>query len=212
VTAGFVRAARASDAGDVARVQVGCWRTGYSGLVPDDVLSSLTGEQALAVWSERWHEAITNPPTSRHKVLVSVTGDSRLVTGFASVGPCGDADRWPATDAELYELRVSPDAAGQGSADKGSADQGSADQGSADQGSADRGDGGRLLHAAVDTLVEDGFHTASTWVLEADSAMREFLTSAGWAADGATAKLDVGAALPAIRLHTRISDGGGAVS
>jgi GNAT superfamily N-acetyltransferase len=178
--AGFVRAARSSDADELARVQVACWRDGYTGLVPDDVLASLTGDQAVAVFSSRWEEAITNPPTSRHKVLTGVTGDTRAVVAFAAAGPAGDADRWPGTDAELYELRVQPGLTGQGH-------------------------GGRLLHAVVDTLVEDGFHTVSTWVLEADTTLRGFLTSAGWAQDGATAELDVGVALPTIRLHTRIS-------
>jgi hypothetical protein len=69
-----------------------------------------------------------------------------------------------------------------------------------------QGHGGRLLHAVVSTLAEDGFGTACTWALEADTALRGFLESAGWAADGARAELEVGTTLPAIRLHTRIGD------
>ncbi len=134
------------------------------------------------MWRDRWREAITNPPTSRHRVLAAVTDAvPREVVGFVSAGPASDADRWPGTDAEIYEFRVSPERTGQGH-------------------------GSRLLHAAADTLVSDGFHTVSVWVLEADAALRRFLESAGWAADGARGELDVGVSVPVVRLHTRLSE------
>jgi GNAT superfamily N-acetyltransferase len=181
-TGGFVRPARAGDAEGLVRVQVASWRCGYAGIVPDDLLVELTGDSARAVWLDRWGEAITNPPTSRHRVLVAVSDTpAREVVGFASAGPATDADRWPGTDGELYELRVAPDRTGQGH-------------------------GGRLLHAAADTLAEDGFHTLSIWALAADSVLRRFLESAGWAPDGAQGELDVGTSVPVVRLHTRISE------
>ena len=185
-TAGFVRPARAGDADQLARVQVASWRCGLAGIVPPVLLGELTGEEAEAVWRERWREAISNPPTSRHRVLAAVSGSvsgtaAREVVGFVSAGPGTDADRWPGTDAEIYEFRVSPERTGYGH-------------------------GGRLLHAAVDTLVSDGFHTVSIWVLEADSSLREFLEAAGWAADGARGELDVGTSVPVVRLHTTISE------
>jgi ribosomal protein S18 acetylase RimI-like enzyme len=179
---GFVRPARAADADRVARVQVASWRCGYAGIVPGDLLAELTGEQAQGLWRDRWREAITNPPTSRHRVLVAVSGSSsREVVGFVSAGPATDADRWPGTDGELYELRVRPDLTG-------------------------HGHGSRLLHAAADTLSADGFRTVSIWALDADAALRHFLESAGWAADGARGELDVGTSVPVVRLHTRISE------
>jgi ribosomal protein S18 acetylase RimI-like enzyme len=178
--AGFVRPARAGDAPDLARVQVASWRRGYAGVVPDSLLAELTGDEAEGVFRDRWREAVTNPPSSRHRVLVAVEAD-RAVAGFASVGPATDADRWPGTDAGLYELRVMPELTG-------------------------RGHGSRLLHAAADTLVKDGFHTVDTWVLETDSVLRRFLEAAGWAADGARAELDLGTGVPAVRLHTAISE------
>jgi GNAT superfamily N-acetyltransferase len=183
----FVRAARGSDAADLARVQVACWRIGYAGIVPDEVLAELTSEEAEAQWRERWTEAIAKPPTSRHRVLVAVTspepggtaGAGRVVAGFASAGPSGDADRWPATDAELYELRVAPGRTG-------------------------RGHGGRLLNAVADTLAEDRFTRVSAWVLEADEALRSFLESTGWAPDGARSELDMGVRVPILRLHASL--------
>jgi GNAT superfamily N-acetyltransferase len=183
--AGFVRAARAGDAEALARVQVASWRHGLAGVVPAALLGELTSEEAAAVWRDRWREAVASPPTSRHRVLAAVadSADSatRDVVGFVSAGPATDADRWPGTDGEIYEFRVSPERTRQGH-------------------------GSRLLHAAADALVADGFHTVSTWVLEADLVVRRFLESAGWAADGARGELDVGVTVPVVRLHTRISE------
>ena len=182
VTAGFVRPARAGDAASLARIQVASWRRGFAGIVPPALLAELTSEEAEQVWRDRWREAITNPPTSRHRVLAAVDGGpSREVAGFASAGPATDADRWPGTDGEVYELRIYPERTGQGH-------------------------GSRLLHAVADTLIEGGFHTVSIWALEADTALRRFLEASGWAADGARAELDVGTSVPAVRLHTAISD------
>jgi ribosomal protein S18 acetylase RimI-like enzyme len=180
--AGFVRPARAGDAASLARVQVASWRYGFAGIVPPALLAELTSDEAEQVWRDRWREAITNPPTSRHRVLAAVDGGpSREVAGFVSAGPATDADRWPGTDGEVYELRISPERTGQGH-------------------------GSRLLHAVADALVSDGFHTVSLWALEADTALRRFLESSGWAADGARGELDVGTSVPVVRLHTAISE------
>jgi GNAT superfamily N-acetyltransferase len=177
-----VRQARAGDAVSLARVQVASWRCGFAGIVPDALLAELTSDEAESVWRDRWREAITNPPTSRHHVLAAVTdAPAREVVGFISAGPATDADRWPGTDGEVYELRVLPERTGQGH-------------------------GSRLLHAAADTLTQDGFHTVCTWALEADTALRRFLESSGWGADGARGELDVGQSVQIVRLHTTISE------
>jgi ribosomal protein S18 acetylase RimI-like enzyme len=187
---GFVRPARASDADDLTRVQVASWAGSLAGVVPEELLGELTSREASALWRDRWREAIESPPTSRHRVLVAVSeqaapdpGDGRVreVVGLVSAGPATDADRWPRTDAEIYEFRVQPDRTAQGH-------------------------GSRLLHAAADTLVADGFQTVSTWVVEADREVRRFLEAAGWAADGARGELDVGVSVPVVRLHTRLSE------
>ena len=218
MTAGFVREARAADAAGLARVQVASWRASFAGLLPAAVLAELTSTEAEQRWAERWLEAITKPPTSRHRVHVAVTQPSSLpgieprslpgsateaagaateaagaaagaagsagaaaeLAGFAAAGPATDADLWPATDAELYELHVLPELTGQGH-------------------------GGRLLHAVADTLAEDGFRTAYTWALSADDSRLEFLESAGWAPDGSHSNLDMGVKVHVVRLHTRLS-------
>jgi len=198
VTAGFVREARAPDAAGLARVQVASWRASLAGLLPDAVLAELTSAEAERRWAGRWLEAISKPPTSRHRVHVAVTQPSSLpgieasslpgsgtetaaeLAGFAAAGPATDADLWPGTDAELYELHVLPELTGQGH-------------------------GGRLLHAVADTLAEDGFRTAYTWALSADDTRLEFLESAGWAPDGSHSNLDMGVKVHVVRLHTRLS-------
>ena len=163
-------------------MQVLAWRSAFAGIVPAALLAELTGDEASAMWRDRWREAITNPPTSRHHVLAAVAGaPPREVVGFASAGPATDADRWPGTDGQVYELRVIPERTGQGH-------------------------GSRLLHAVADTLVSEGFHTMSIWALEADAALLGFLESSGWAADGARGELDVGTSVPVVRLHTAISE------
>jgi GNAT superfamily N-acetyltransferase len=178
----FVRSARASDAAELARIQVASWQARYDGLVPAAVLSELTSAAAEHRWCDRWRAAVTSPPTSRHRVLVAVeTGaeGERIVAGFTSFGPATDADRWPATDAELYELRVDPQRTG-------------------------RGHGSRLLNAVAGTVADDGFHTLCTWALESDKPLREFLGSAGWEPDGARRQLDMGTPVPELRLHAAV--------
>ena len=177
-----MRPARAGDAASLARVQVASWRCGFAGIVPDALLAELTGDEAEGVWRDRWREAIADPPTSRHHVLAAVTNaPGRELVGFLSAGPATDADRWPGTDGEVYELRVLPERTG-------------------------HGHGSRLLHAAAETLTQDGFHTVFTWALEADATLRRFLESSGWAADGARGELDVGTSVQIVRLHTTISE------
>lgn len=184
--AAFVRAGRESDAAVLARIQVACWRSDLAGIVPDDVLNQLASDEAVAQWEARWHEAITAPPTSRHRVFVAVgvPGSRPEPVGFASAGPATDEDRWPATDGQLYELRVLPELSGEGHAS-------------------------RLLHAVADTLGGDGFRTLSTWVLEADTRYLEFLASAGWLPDGARGELDIGGQLAVTRISTAIGEYGG---
>ena len=218
---GFVRAARVSDAPGLARIQVESWRASLAGLVPDEVLGELASTRAAEQFTERWRDAIANPPTGRHRVHVAVdaaappesgaapaaegpvaggivSGGTASMTpvGFASAGPATGEDKWPATDAELYELHVLPAAAGQ-------------DWRLSLPSAGDPGHGARLLHAVADTLADDGFRTACTWALSEDSPRLEFLESAGWAPDGAHSNLDMGVKVPVVRLHTLLSPAAG---
>jgi hypothetical protein len=190
VTGGFVRAARASDAAGLARVQAASWSATLAELVPGEVLAELTSSAALDQFAERWLEAIVSPPTSKHRVHVAVAEPgSAEVAGFAAAGPATDEDLWAGTDAELYELHVLPELV-------------SAAPAAADE---PVGHDSRLLHAVADAFAEDGFRTAYTWALSGDESRIAFLSSAGWAPDGSTSNLDMGVKVPVVRLHTRLS-------
>ena len=181
MSGGFVRAARASDAEGLARVQVASWRAAFAGLVPDAVIAELTSEEAVGQFAERWRDAISAPPTSKHRVHVAIEkpGEPEIL-GFAAAGPTTDEDLWPGTDGELYELHVLPSLAG-------------------------AGHDGRLLNAVADTFAEDGFSTGYTWALSRDEPRLDFLKAAGWAPDGSRSNLDMGTKVPVVRLHTRLS-------
>ena len=199
MTGGFVRAARASDAAGLARVQAASWSATLAELVPDEVLVELTSQAALDQFAERWREAIVSPPTSRHRVHVAVAEPgSAEVAGFAAAGPATDEDLWAGTDAELYELHVLPELVAavppSGAAAAGAAD--SDEVGGHDS---------RLLHAVADAFAEDGFRTAYTWALSGDESRIAFLSSAGWAPDGSRSNLDMGVKVPVLRLHTQLS-------
>jgi hypothetical protein len=190
VTGGFVRAARASDAAGLARVQAASWSATLAELVPGEVLAELTSSAALDQFAERWLEAIVSPPTSKHRVHVAVAEPgSAEVAGFAAAGPATDEDLWAGTDAELYELHVLP---GLVSAAPAAADE-------------PVGHDSRLLHAVADAFAEDGFRTAYTWALSGDESRIAFLSSAGWAPDGSTSNLDMGVKVPVVRLHTQLT-------
>ena len=190
MTGGFVRAARASDAAGLARVQAASWSATLAELVPGEVLAELTSPAALDQFAERWLEAIVSPPTSKHRVHVAVAEPgSAEVAGFAAAGPATDEDLWAGTDAELYELHVLPELA-------------SAAPAGADE---PVGHDSRLLHAVADAFAEDGFRTAYTWALSGDESRIAFLSSAGWAPDGSTSNLDMGVKVPVVRLHTQLS-------
>jgi GNAT superfamily N-acetyltransferase len=170
-----VRPARPEDAGELARIQVSTWRTAYGSVLPAAVLESLTEEDAAAAW----RAAISSPPTARHHVLVAQEQDWRV--GFVALAPADDLeedDPDPATTLAIAPILVEPRWGR-------------------------RGHGSRLLAAAVDHARADGMTRAIAWVLDGDTATREFLISAGWAPDGLARGLDTGAGeIREIRLHT----------
>lgn len=130
---------------------------------------------------QSWAAAIRRPPSARHRVLVAL--ERNVVVGFAAVGPSEDPDADPSTDAELAALLVDPEHLG-------------------------LGHGSRLLAAVADTSRADGFARLTTWVLGGDDALRAFLESAGWAADGAHRELgaDDDSTARQVRLHTTLEE------
>jgi GNAT superfamily N-acetyltransferase len=182
---GFVRPARPEDAGEIARIQLSTWRVAYKRMVPAHILANLD-EAYLA---RGWTEAITAPPSPRHRVLVAVeqAEAASYVVGFSASGPADEQalapDEKPLADdvAAVTDLLVEPRWGR-------------------------RGHGSRLLAATVDLWREDGFTGAVAWAYDADTATQKFLTSTGWQPDGAGRALDVDDMLvPQLRLHVDLT-------
>jgi len=133
-------------------------------------------------FADAWRQAIVGPPTARHRVLVAL--ERNTVVGLAATAPSEDVDAGPG-DAEMVAFHVDPDALGSGH-------------------------GSRLLTAVVDTMRADGFSHARVWLVVGDDAVRGFLESAGWAADGAHRELDLtgdgNATLRQLRVHTDLRE------
>lgn len=174
-----VRPAVAGDASEIARIQIDTWRTAYGDILPEPVLAGLSLAQVEASWSQ----AITAPPTPRHRVLVAMEQQWRV--GFVAFGPADDfEDGDPERDTTIAvgPVLVEPRWGR-------------------------RGHASRLLAATVDLAREDGMTRAVAWIPEGDTPSREFLVSTGWAPDGIVRALDTGAGeLREIRLHTSLVD------
>jgi GNAT superfamily N-acetyltransferase len=172
-----VRPATVVDAAELGRIQVDTWRAVYQDVVPEPVLAGLTADAT----GNRWAASISQPPTSRHHVLVALEQQWRV--GFAALGPADDLetdDPDPETTGALVLLLVEPRWGR-------------------------RGHGSRLLAAATDHARADGMTRVVAWLPEADSVTRDFLASAGWAPDGLIRALDTGAGeLREIRMHTAL--------
>jgi GNAT superfamily N-acetyltransferase len=108
-----------------------------------------------------WRTAIDRPPTKQHSVLVALAGGE--VVGFVATGP---ADPEQEGVGEVAALVVQPEfqRAGHWS---------------------------RLLNAGADRLRDNGFDHVVIWVSRGDDIRLQFLTAAGFQADGATRTLDL---------------------
>ncbi len=174
-----VRRAAPDDAAEIARIQVVTWQHGYATILPPAVLEQVTEQAALVAWTQ----ALTDPPTPQHQVLVAQEGAG--LVGFAVLAPAEDlqpADPDPQTTIGIGPVLVEPRWGR-------------------------RGHGSRLMAAAVDLAGEAGMTRAVSWIPEADVVTREFLVGAGWAPDGLVRALDTGAGeLREIRLHVALAD------
>jgi GNAT superfamily N-acetyltransferase len=173
--AGSVRVAVPDDAATIAAIQADALRLNYVALLPDQAIDDFD----VAAATNGWTEAISSPPSRRHRVFVAVGLDG--VVGFAATAPASDSDLNPEADAELLALHVAPD-------------------------QMRLGHGSRLMAAIVDHAHDDGVARLVMWVFAADDPVRMFLRESGWEPDGSTRDLDVGELLHQVRLHTGIKD------
>jgi GNAT superfamily N-acetyltransferase len=196
---GFVRPARSEDAPGIARIQLSTWRTAYRRLLPRHVLDELDEDWMAGQWAD----AIGAPPSPRHRVLIAVEqAEEDHLVGFLASGPADEAALSP------EEAALSPEEAarGAGEAAPPADDVAAITDLLVEPRWGRRGHGSRLLAAGVDLWRADGFGTALAWAYSDDIATVKFLTSAGWAPDGATRALDVSDQLiPQLRLHVLLS-------
>nr|NLI50041.1 GNAT family N-acetyltransferase [Propionibacterium sp.] len=155
-------------------------RRGWTQTLPPGLAAAVLGSVSLAAMTDAWRRAILAPPLAEYRVLVAV-GSGRLA-GFAAIGPADDPDAVAGRDATIGEFVIDPRAQRQGH-------------------------GSRLLNAAVDTLRADRFVRATWWLRTTDDALRAFVLSSGWAADGAhreVAAEDGAETVRLVRLHTAL--------
>jgi len=130
-----------------------------------------------------WHASLTHPKDARNRVLVAL--ERNMIRGFAMTMPASDTDADPVADGEVSEVTVDP-------------------------GHTRQGHGSRLVQACADTLRADRFARAVVWLNSTDDALREFLTGAGWAPDGAHRELDLhgdgSVRVKQVRLHTDLTE------
>jgi GNAT superfamily N-acetyltransferase len=93
-----IRSAAADDADVIARVQVDTWRSAYHGLIPAQVLASLSYEQRTKYWSTimSWED--------RDGILLVAEDEANGVVGFCACGVNRDQDHEFAS--ELYAIYV----------------------------------------------------------------------------------------------------------
>jgi GNAT superfamily N-acetyltransferase len=145
-----LRDATPEDALAVARVHVRSWQAAYRGLIDDEFLDRLRPEDRAASYR------LGDPdPASPHTLVAEAGGE---IWGFATTGPCRDADAREA--GELVALYVDPPHWRTGS-------------------------GRLLLAAATDRMRADGFEQGVLWVLRGNEVAERFYTAAGWRRDGA---------------------------
>jgi GNAT superfamily N-acetyltransferase len=184
-----VRTAVQDDAAEIARIQLETWRIAYASQLPEGALDGVETDAAAA----RWSEAVAQPPTPAHRVLVAYerAGDGPATTvGFAATTPADPSDvevpngpdlHDPASTVAIPALVVEPRWGR-------------------------RGHGSRLLAAVVDLARADGAEYAVTWVLSGDTASQSFYASAGWQPDGTVRELSAnGDLVREVRLHASLA-------
>lgn len=183
-----VRPAVAADAGEIARIQLETWRLAYAEQLPDGALDGVGADAAAA----RWEEAVTQPPTPEHRVLVAyekAANGQTTTVGFAASTPADPADVEVPDGQSLHDAKTTvaiPTLLVEPRWGR-------------------RGHGSRLLAAVVDLARADGAEHAVTWVLSGDSASQGFYASAGWEPDGTVRELAAGGELVReVRLHTSL--------
>ncbi|GGL85939.1 N-acetyltransferase [Deinococcus aerolatus] len=95
-----IRPATPADAPAIARIHVASWRETYAGLMPDDFLDRMTGEDMRERREVSWGRTII-----RRLETVLVAELDGTVVAFASAGPARDHPGFEAELMTLYALK-----------------------------------------------------------------------------------------------------------
>lgn len=101
-----IRPATPADAPAIARIHVTSWRETYAGLMPDEFLERMTGEEMRGRREMSWERTI-----SQQLETVLVAEQDGEVVAFASAGPARDH---PGFEMELMTLYALKSAQGRG--------------------------------------------------------------------------------------------------
>jgi len=108
-----------------------------------------------------------------------VATDRGEIVGFLTIGACRDEDVDRATTGEIWGIYLAPSYWR-------------------------KGIGRFLCGQAEKMLASRGFSVATLWVLEKNVQARRFYEAMGFAADGVTKEIDLGARLVAVRYSKRL--------
>ena len=159
-----VRDADIDDADAIATAHIDGWRAGYRGVVPDEYLDA---EEFASSRRDRWRSWTWQQVPESRLFVVSLQG---RVVGFGHAGPeqvvahgiespesePGDGDE---ARGEIYGFYLHPTAWGSGGA-------------------------GALMSRCEEFLRDEGFTSATLWVLRDNPRARAFYEKAGWQATG----------------------------
>jgi ribosomal protein S18 acetylase RimI-like enzyme len=103
-----VRDATLADARAIAEVHVRSWQAAYRGLLPDDLLESLSAPDREAMW----RMSLARPAPGNGCLVAEEEGD---VIGFAAFGPARkDHIAAPPDAGEVYAIYLAPERFGRG--------------------------------------------------------------------------------------------------
>ena len=100
-----VRPAMVDDAEQIATVHVAAWQKGFSGLLPDDFLDSLSITKRASYWRSVFCDLGS---------YLLVAEEEEQVKGFVHYGVCRDEDMNPLRAGEIYAIYVAPNVWGMG--------------------------------------------------------------------------------------------------
>ncbi|MDO9485803.1 MAG: GNAT family N-acetyltransferase [Actinomycetota bacterium] len=163
-----IREARTSDAHAIANVRVNSWKTGYSGILDESVLSALNIPDDEVTWTKY----LSAQQVSQASLVVEEINPGTSAPGFSCLGPYRTLE--PAavqlspegTVGEIYAFYLHPDYWGSGIADE-------------------------LMTACIDRLRLDGWPLARLWVLTENARARRFYERHDWVVDGQSRELDL---------------------